>query len=65
MFIVLKRFKDLQDNSFVYEEGDTYPRKGIVVDDERLAELMSDKNKRGEPLIKSVIEKKQKKTKKK
>lgn len=52
MYEVLKRFKDLSDGGHVYEAGDKYPRKGLNPSKERIEELSSDKNKRGEALIK-------------
>ena len=54
MYKVVKRFADLKDNSRIYDVGDTYPRKNFKPSDERLAELASDKNKQGTPLIKEV-----------
>lgn len=54
MYKVIKYFEDLQDNARPYNEGDTYPRKGLRVSKARLAELASDKNRRGEPLIVEV-----------
>lgn len=59
MFVVLKRFKDLQDNEHIYNEGDIFPREGVKASVERLAELSSDKNKRGIKLIKFVEDKKE------
>jgi hypothetical protein len=56
MFKVIKYFTDLQDNRHAYHEGDTFPREGLEVSAERFAELASDKNKRGVPLIEEVIE---------
>lgn len=58
MYKVVKFFQDLKDNNFQYEAGDIYPREGLKVSEERLAELASDKNLRGEILIKKVEEKK-------
>ena len=58
MYKVIKYFEDLQDNNHPYEAGDTYPREGLKVSEERLVELASDKNLRKEPLIKKVEEKK-------
>lgn len=52
MYKVLIRFKD-KNHQVVYEKGDTYPRKGIQVSDERLRELESGDN----PLAQAVIEK--------
>ena len=61
MYKVIQYFTDLQDNNFPYKEGDTFPRKGLSVSEERCQELASDKNRRGIPLI----EKAEKKTAKK
>ena len=55
---VIKYFTDLQDNNHPYNEDDVFPRKGLKVTDERLAELASVNNKRGEILIEKVEEKK-------
>lgn len=56
MYKVLKYFTDLHDNNYPYKEGDVFPRKGIKVTEERLAELAGSDNKRGEPLIVKVEE---------
>lgn len=56
MYKVIKYFEDLQDNSRPYNEGDTYPRKGLKVSKSRIAELASGKNRRGVPLIVKVEE---------
>ncbi|PPA71912.1 hypothetical protein [Jeotgalibacillus proteolyticus] len=58
---VIKDFTDQQDNNHVYraardnKPGDKFPRKGKVKK-ERIEELLSSENKRGEPLIKEVKE---------
>lgn len=65
MYTVIKKFTDLQDNRFLYNEGDTYPRKGLKVPLERLEELSSSSNRRGEPLIKEVKRTRKKSTSKK
>lgn len=44
----------MQDNKHVYHAGDTFPRMGLEVSDERVAELASKSNKRGEILIKAI-----------
>lgn len=54
MYKVVKYFTDLQDNSRPYNVGDTYPRKGLTVSDERIAELASSSNKQNTPLIAEV-----------
>lgn len=51
MYKCIVRFKDLQDDSYVYNVGDVFPRVGYEVTDERIAELASNKNRRGLPLI--------------
>ena len=54
---VLKDFTDLQDNRYLYKVGDTYPRNGLTVTAERIAELAGKSNLRGMPLIEEVQEK--------
>lgn len=51
MYRVIKSFSDLQDNGFVYKAGDVFPRLGKEVTENRLKELSSKENKRGEKLI--------------
>ena len=53
---VIKMFKDLKDNGYLYKEGDAYPREGKKVAKKRIAELASEENRRGEPLIAEVEE---------
>ena len=57
MYKVIKSFTDLQDNNYAYCVGDTFPHNGVEVDAERVAELASDKNRLGVPLIEEVAEK--------
>lgn len=65
MYKVIKRFHDLQDatktkSGEVYHEynvGDVFPRDGVEVSKERLAELAGSDNKQGVPLIELVEEK--------
>ena len=57
MYKVIESFTDLQDNNYVYYVGDTFPRDGVEVGVERVAELASDKNRLGVPLIEEVAEK--------
>jgi hypothetical protein len=47
-YIVIHRFRDLQDNNRIYEVGDEYEGKRTKA---RIAELSSDKNKIGVTLI--------------
>lgn len=54
MYKVVKMFADLQDGNHVYNVGDAYPRMGVTVTDERLAELAGSNNKQGTPLIVEV-----------
>ena len=56
MYRVIKAFTDLKA-SHVYSVGDTFPHNGVEVDAERVAELASDKNLQGVPLIEEVVEK--------
>ena len=65
MYRVIKAFTDLQDNKHAYSVGDTFPHNGIEVDAERIAELASDKNRRGVPLIEEIAEKPKRSRKKK
>lgn len=58
MYRVLKMFTDLKDNGYAYKAGDEFPRQGLEVSAKRLAELSSDNNRRGIPLIEKVEEKK-------
>lgn len=52
-YIVIKDFKDLKDNNYIYSVGDKYPRKGRVKT-ERIEELSTSRNKLGVPLIEEV-----------
>ena len=51
MYKALEAFVDLQDANRVYHPGDIYPRAGLKVSAERLAELSSANNRRGRPVI--------------
>ena len=65
MYKVIKYFTDLQDNNYAYYVGDTFPHNGIEAGAERIAELSSDKNLQGVPLIEEVAEKPKRTRKKK
>ena len=65
MYKVIKYFTDLQDNNYAYYVGDTFPRNGVDAGAERVAELSSDKNLQGVPLIEEVTEKPKRTRKKK
>ena len=56
MYKVIKFFTDLQDNNYPYEVGSTYPRKGLSVTAERIAELSGSNNRQKTALIKEVSE---------
>ena len=57
---VIKLFTDLHDNDYLYNVGDTFPRKGISVTEERIAELSGSVNKQHTPLIEKVEPKRKK-----
>ena len=65
MYKVIKSFTDLQDNNYAYYVGDTFPHNGVDVDAGRIAELASDKNRLGVPLIEEIAEKPKRVRKKK
>ena len=62
---MIQSFTDLQDNNYAYYVGDTFPRNGVNVDAGRVAELSSDKNLQGVPLIEEIAEKPKRTRKKK
>ena len=64
MYRVIKAFTDLR-NHHAYSVGDTFPHNGVVADAERIAELASDKNRLGIPLIEEIAEKPKRTRKKK
>ncbi|MFJ7932315.1 hypothetical protein [Peribacillus sp. NPDC096448] len=56
-YVVIHDFKDLNDKNIIYINGDIYPRRAdAVIDEERIKELSSSKNKIGKPLIKEISE---------
>ena len=57
MYRVIHKFYDLKDNNHAYSVGDTFPQNGVEVDADRIAELASDKNRLGIPLIEEIAEK--------
>jgi hypothetical protein len=63
MYKVITFFVDLQDNNHPYNAGYPFPRKGLAVTKERLAELAGSENKQGKPLI-ELVEAPKKRTKK-
>lgn len=54
MYEVIHYFTDLQDFNHPYNEGDTFPRDGLKVSEERLKELSGSKNKQNKPLIRKI-----------
>lgn len=52
--VIYERFKDLEDNNYIYKKGDIYPREDLEPTKERIKELSTKKNKIGEILIKKV-----------
>lgn len=56
MYKVIKYFTDLQDNNHEYNVGDIFPREGLEVTPERIAELSGKDNKQGCPLIEKAEE---------
>ena len=65
MYRVIKAFRDLKDNNRLYSVGDTFPHNGVEACAERVAELSSDKNLQGVPLIEEIAEKPKRTRKKK
>jgi len=57
MFIAAVTFADLQDNKRLYHAGETFPRDGLAVSDERINELAGSNNRMGFPLIIRQVEK--------
>lgn len=55
---VIVPFFDLQDGDHAYSIGDSFPRKGKAVSEERIAYLMSNKTKHRRPVIEKVERKK-------
>lgn len=51
---VIKLFTDLKDGGHRYNVGDPYPKKGLTVNEARIKELASSKNRQGVPLIEEV-----------
>lgn len=59
---VIKSFADLKDYNHEYNVGDTFPRVGVEVSAERIAELSGRQNRQGVPLIEEAKDKRKKKT---
>lgn len=63
MYKVIKSFTDMQDNNYLYKDGDTFPRDGFDVLPSRIKELATTANRRGEILIKEIEDEPQPKKK--
>ena len=57
MYKAIRLFTDLQDNGYKYMPGDEYPRHGLKPTEDRIKELLTDKNRRHKPMIEEVEEK--------
>ena len=55
-YLVIKQFKDLQDDGYKYGVGDEFPRPGLKVSKQRLEELSTNKNRRGVPVLEIIDE---------
>ena len=53
-YVVIEHFCDMGDNGRSYNVGDSYPRKGFAVADNRLKALAGTENALCRPLIKLV-----------
>ena len=60
MFTVVSSFVDLKDKNHIYRTGDKYPRPGVKIDPDRVAELMGEDNGLKRSLIKEVKTKRKK-----
>lgn len=56
MYKVIRYFEDIQDAMHPYNIGDIFPREGMSVSADRLAELSTDRNLQRTPLIEYVPE---------
>lgn len=64
MLLCVTEFADMTDNGYVYRPGDAFPRSGVEVNEERVAELMSNTNRLGVPVVIEKAEEKPKPKKK-
>ena len=56
MYKVIRYFEDIQDEMHPYNIGDIFPRDGMSVSNDRLAELSTERNLQRTPLIEFVSE---------
>lgn len=54
MYKALTSFTDLQDANYRYQAGDIFPRKGLKVSEGRIKELLTDQNRRHQPMIEEI-----------
>lgn len=54
-YIVIEKFKDLQDHQYIYEIDEEFPRVGLQVTPERIEELASSNNLTKKVLIKKEV----------
>lgn len=50
-YVAIEHFEDAEDNNIAYDKHTVYPREGYEPSEERIQELLSDKNRRGRPVI--------------
>lgn len=56
MYKVIRAFRDLKNDEYLYEVGDTYPVEGYKPTKTRIKELLKGTNKNGKIYIEEVIE---------
>lgn len=54
MYKVISTFADLNDHKHIYHPGDTFPRDGVEVSEDRIRALLGSKNLTGHPVIEAV-----------
>lgn len=55
LYKVITRFKDADDDNYLYEVGDLYPREGYYPTDKRIDELSTTNNRRNVVGIKPIM----------
>ncbi|RIN52088.1 Rho termination protein [Staphylococcus simulans] len=59
LYKVITRFKDADDDNYLYEVGDLYPREGYYPTDKRIDELSTTNNRRNvvgiEPIMLNAL----------
>ena len=59
---VIRLFSDKDDNGHIYHPGEIYPRFGLKASEKRIAELSTNDNAIGQPIIVEVAEVKEDKS---